>query len=40
MAGKQGVHRFDDFIIYNQPSTLDQLKLIAGGLRHKIRARL
>jgi glyoxylase-like metal-dependent hydrolase (beta-lactamase superfamily II) len=40
VAGKQGVHRFDDFIIYNQPSTLDQLKLIAGGLRHKIRARL
>jgi glyoxylase-like metal-dependent hydrolase (beta-lactamase superfamily II) len=38
VAGKQGVHRFDDFIIYNQPSTLDQLKLIARGLRHKIRA--
>lgn len=40
VAGKQGVHRFDAFIIYNQPGTLDQLKLIAGGLRHKIRARL
>jgi hydroxyacylglutathione hydrolase len=39
VAGKQGVHRFDDFVIYNQPSTRDQLNLIAHGLLHKIRAR-
>jgi len=39
VAGKQGAHRFDDFVIYNQPSTRDQLKLIAHGLLHKIRAR-
>jgi glyoxylase-like metal-dependent hydrolase (beta-lactamase superfamily II) len=38
VAGKQGVHRFDDFIIYNEPSRRDQLKLIAHGLLHKVRA--
>jgi hydroxyacylglutathione hydrolase len=37
VAGKQGVHRFDDFIIYNQPGRRDQLKLIAHGLLHKVR---
>jgi hydroxyacylglutathione hydrolase len=36
VAGKQGAHRFDDFIIYNQPRARDQLNLIARGLRHKI----
>ena len=35
VAGKQGVHRFDDFVIYNQPSRRDQLKLVARGLLHK-----
>jgi hypothetical protein len=40
VEGKQGAHRFDDFIIYNQPSTRDQLKLIAHGLLHKVRARI
>jgi len=39
VAGEQGVHRFDDFILYNQPGMRDQLKLIAGGLLHKLRAR-
>jgi hydroxyacylglutathione hydrolase len=38
VAGKQGVHRFDDFVIYNQPGVRDQLKLIAHGLLHKARA--
>jgi hydroxyacylglutathione hydrolase len=38
VAGKQGVHRFDDFVIYNQPGARDQLKLAAHGLLHKIRA--
>ncbi len=40
VAGKQGAHRFDDFIIYNQPGTRDQLNLIAHGLLHKVRARI
>jgi hydroxyacylglutathione hydrolase len=40
VAGKKGAHRFDDFIIYNQPGPRDQLKLIARGLLHKVRARL
>jgi hydroxyacylglutathione hydrolase len=39
VAGKRGVHRFDDFVIYNQPGPRDQLKLIAQGLLHKVRAR-
>ena len=37
VAGKRGAHRFDDFIIYNQPGTRDQLNLIARGLLHKVR---
>jgi hydroxyacylglutathione hydrolase len=37
VAGRQGVHRFDDFVIYNQPSKRDQLNLIARGLLHKVR---
>lgn len=39
IASKQGVHRFDDFIIYNQPGIREQLKLILGGLLHKVSAR-
>lgn len=38
IAGQPGVHRFDDFIIYNEPRKTDLLKLMAGGLAHKIRA--
>jgi glyoxylase-like metal-dependent hydrolase (beta-lactamase superfamily II) len=40
VAGQRGAHRFDDFIIYNQPGLRDQLKLIAHGLLHKARARI
>jgi len=40
VAGRQGVHRFDDFIIYNQPGLRDQLNLIAHGLLHMVRARI
>jgi glyoxylase-like metal-dependent hydrolase (beta-lactamase superfamily II) len=40
VAGKQGVHRFDDFVIYNEPGARDQLNLIARGLLHKARARI
>ena len=36
VAGRQGVHRFDDFIIYNQPGLRDHLKLGARALGHKI----
>jgi len=38
VARKQGVYRFDDFVIYNQPGIRDQLKLISGGLVHKVSA--
>jgi glyoxylase-like metal-dependent hydrolase (beta-lactamase superfamily II) len=38
VAGRRGAHRFDDFIIYNQPGLLDQLRLIARGLLNKARA--
>jgi hydroxyacylglutathione hydrolase len=37
VAGKRGVHRFDDFVIYNQPSARDQFRLMARGLLHKVR---
>jgi hydroxyacylglutathione hydrolase len=40
VAGRRGVHRFDDFIIYNQPGRRDHLDLIARGYLHQIRARL
>lgn len=40
VAGRQGVHRFDDFIIYNQPGKRDQLTLMARGLTHKLLARI
>jgi hydroxyacylglutathione hydrolase len=36
VAGRQGVHRFDDFVIYNQPNGRDQLKLMANGLLHRV----
>jgi hydroxyacylglutathione hydrolase len=35
VAGKRGIHRFDDFIIYNEPRARDQLKLMGRGLLHK-----
>jgi hydroxyacylglutathione hydrolase len=37
VAGKRGIHRFDDFIIYNEPRVRDQLKLMGRGLLHKAR---
>ncbi len=37
-AGTKGAHRFDDFVIYNEPRLIDQLKLIARGLLHKVKA--
>ena len=37
VASKRGVHKFDDFIIYNEPRKNDLLKLLARGYAHKIR---
>ena len=37
VAGQRGVHRFDDFIIYNEPRRRDQRKLVARGLADRIR---
>ena len=35
VASKRGIHRFDDFIIYNEPRVRDQLGLMGRGLLHK-----
>lgn len=35
VTGRPGVHRFDDFVIYNEPRRTDMLKLLARGLAHK-----
>ncbi len=40
VAAKKGVHRYDDFVIYNEPRSRDQLSLIAHGLLHKAKARM
>jgi glyoxylase-like metal-dependent hydrolase (beta-lactamase superfamily II) len=36
VAARRGAHVFDDFIIYNQPGKADMLRLVAGGLAHKM----
>jgi glyoxylase-like metal-dependent hydrolase (beta-lactamase superfamily II) len=35
VASKRGIHRFDDFIIYNEPRVRHQLGLMGRGLLHK-----
>jgi glyoxylase-like metal-dependent hydrolase (beta-lactamase superfamily II) len=35
VAGHRGVHRFDDFLIYNEPRRQDMIKLVVRGLTHK-----
>ncbi len=40
VAGRRGVHRFDDFLIYNEPRKRDMYRLLARGLTHKALARL
>jgi len=35
VAARRGIHRFDDFLIYNEPRTVDQLRLLARGLVHQ-----
>ena len=39
VANKRGVHRFDDFVIYNEPRKLDQLNLMAHGLLSKVKGK-
>jgi hypothetical protein len=34
-AAEQGVHRFDDFVIYNEPSEQDIQRLVQIGMRAK-----
>jgi hydroxyacylglutathione hydrolase len=36
LAGKPGRHRFDDFIIYNEPRRSDLLALVARGRAHRV----
>ena len=31
-----GTHRFDDFIIYNEPGPGDQLRLLCRGLAYRL----
>jgi hypothetical protein len=35
VAGERGVHKFDDFIIYNDPPKSDMRKLLARGLMYR-----
>jgi hydroxyacylglutathione hydrolase len=37
VAGTPGVHRFDDFVIYNEPGKGDLLKLMAHGMALRVR---
>lgn len=37
VAGQQGRHVFDDFVIFNEPGAGDQIKLLLGGLGARIR---
>ncbi|WP_063770195.1 MBL fold metallo-hydrolase [Streptacidiphilus melanogenes] len=40
VADRRGVHRFDDFVVYNEPRKRDMLRLMARGLANKALARL
>ncbi|MGC0315214.1 hypothetical protein [Kitasatospora acidiphila] len=40
VAGRRGVHRFDDVFIYNEPHRRDVYRLLARGLTHKALGRL
>jgi glyoxylase-like metal-dependent hydrolase (beta-lactamase superfamily II) len=37
VAGRKGVHAFDDFVIYNEPSSPVMLKLLARGIGNRLR---
>ncbi|NUT07870.1 MAG: MBL fold metallo-hydrolase [Hamadaea sp.] len=36
VAGRRGVHRFDDFVVYNEPRQRDLLWLVGKGRLHKL----
>jgi hydroxyacylglutathione hydrolase len=40
VAGQRGVHRYDDFILYNEPRQRDWIKLLTRGFAHKVLARV
>jgi glyoxylase-like metal-dependent hydrolase (beta-lactamase superfamily II) len=40
VADRRGVHRFDDFLIYNEPRRWDMYRLTARGVMHKALGRL
>ncbi|MCX5100867.1 hypothetical protein [Streptomyces sp. NBC_00439] len=40
VADRRGIHRFDDFVIYNEPRPIDQLRLLARGEAHRLRSAL
>jgi hypothetical protein len=40
VAGRRGVHKFDDFIIYNEPRQRDWLPALARGIVHRSLARI
>jgi glyoxylase-like metal-dependent hydrolase (beta-lactamase superfamily II) len=35
VRAKRGIHRFDDFFIYNEPRTIDKYRLLGRGLLHQ-----
>ncbi|MFD9123463.1 MBL fold metallo-hydrolase [Kitasatospora sp. NPDC059571] len=37
VADRRGIHRFDDFLLYNEPRPVDQLRLLGRGIAHKVR---
>ncbi|MEU8006490.1 MBL fold metallo-hydrolase [Catellatospora sp. NPDC049111] len=39
VAGRRGTHRFDDFVIVNEPRKRDVIKLLVRGLAHKATGR-
>lgn len=40
VQGRRGVHRFDDFLIYNEPRRIDKFRLIGRGLVHQAFSRI
>jgi hypothetical protein len=40
VADRRGVHRFDDFVIYNEPRKRDMLRLLVRGNLDQLRYRL
>ncbi|GAA2828689.1 hypothetical protein GCM10010441_61430 [Kitasatospora paracochleata] len=40
VAGRKGIHRYDNFVIFNEPGKADQLRLLARGRLHQALAKL